>query len=116
RESLLQVHLAGTAAVDLPALKDRLESLLVEVRRAVEDWQPMLDRLQAVIDDYRTGAQPVSGEDETETIAFLEWLADGNFTFLGVREYDFVGGARSGELRRADIPGLGILRDPDMRV
>src|SRR5690606_20364639 len=48
--------------------------------------------------------------------AFLEWLADGAFTFLGVRDYDYAGAGPRGRLTRADTPSLGILRDPEVRV
>ena len=52
----------------------------------------------------------------TEAIAFLEWLRDDNFTFLGMREFKYTGGEKSGTLERADKPGLGILSDPDVLV
>ncbi len=52
----------------------------------------------------------------TEAIAFLEWLRDDNFTFLGMREFNYSGGEKSGTLERADKPGLGILADPDVLV
>jgi glutamate dehydrogenase len=52
----------------------------------------------------------------TEAIAFLEWLRDDNFTFLGMREFKYSGGEKSGTLERADKPGLGILSDPDVLV
>ncbi|MEO1747615.1 MAG: NAD-glutamate dehydrogenase domain-containing protein, partial [Pseudomonadota bacterium] len=51
-----------------------------------------------------------------EAIKFLNWLHDNNFTFLGMRDYDFVGGQQRGKLQRADAPALGILSDPDIRI
>src|SRR5262249_30248541 len=64
RESLVQVHIRRIALdADRQALTGRLASLLAEVRRAVGDWRPMLDRLGAAIDEYRTTPPPVA-EDE----------------------------------------------------
>ena len=42
-----------------------------------------------------------------ESIAFLEWLDKGSFTFLGYREFDFGGGT----IRQVPDSALGILRN-----
>ena len=47
----------------------------------------------------------------SETEAFLEWLADDHFTFLGYREYDLVEDGGDAVLEPVDGSGLGILRD-----
>ncbi len=117
RESLVTVHverLVGEAA--RAELARRLEEMLTEVRHAVDGWRPMRARLEQAIAAYQSAPLPLPEEEVAEAIAFLAWLLDNNFTLLGMREYDFVGGARHGELKRADQPGLGILMDPDVRV
>jgi glutamate dehydrogenase len=117
RESLIHIHVARlSGAARREALAERLASLFVEVRRAVTDWPAMLARLRALIADFRDKPPPIAEEERAEAIAFLEWLAEGDFTFLGVRDYDFAGGARRGMLRRSEVPGLGILADPSVRV
>ena len=117
RESLIQVHLARIEGEERrDDLGARLQSLFVEVRRAVTDWPAMLDRIQGVIADYRTTPAPIPDSERSEAVAFLEWLAEGHFTLLGVRDYDFAGRAGGADLRRADGAGLGILRDPAVRV
>jgi glutamate dehydrogenase len=75
----------------LGELERHLERVIGEVRCAVEDWQAM--REQAV--DAAAGVR----DEDAEAAAFLEWLADGNFTFLGYRA--------------GDASGLGILRDTE---
>src|SRR5829696_8333397 len=73
----------------LREIEQHLDRVIGEVRCAVEDWQAMRDQaLEAAAE---------LGEDDAEAAAFLEWLADDNFTFLGYRDTD---GA-----------GLGILRE-----
>ena len=117
RESLIQVHVARLPLdAEKAALAARLDSLLGEIRNAISDWRPMLDRLHQAIDGYRA-EPPKIGEDEiAEAVAFLDWLDDNNFTFLGVREYDFVGSPARGRLTRIADSGLGILRDPEVSV
>src|ERR1019366_7390484 len=44
--------------------------------------------------------------ERDEARAFLEWLRDDHFTFLGYREYDVAGA----EIRAVPDTGLGILR------
>jgi glutamate dehydrogenase len=47
----------------------------------------MLDRVNGLISEL-TSAPPESRvEDLGESIAFLQWLIDDNFAFLGVRDY-----------------------------
>ena len=117
RESVIQVHVARLdAAGRRDDLVARLQSLFVEVRRAVTDWPAMLERLKDVLADYRATPAGIPESDRIEAVAFLEWLAAGDYTLLGVREYDYVDDGGEGELRRADAPGLGILRDPDVHV
>jgi len=117
RESLIQIHVDRIeGAEQRTELAGRLQSLFVEVRSAVTDWPAMLARVRGLIAEYRADPLPIPQEDRDEAIAFLEWLAEGDFTLLGVREYDYAGGARRGRLTRAATPGLGILCDPDVRV
>ncbi|TIU60657.1 MAG: NAD-glutamate dehydrogenase, partial [Mesorhizobium sp.] len=66
--------------------------------------------------EFRYAPVPLDKAHVTEAIAFLEWLRDDNFTFLGMREFKYTGGEKSGTLERADKPGLGILSDPDVLV
>ena len=51
-----------------------------------------------------------------EAAAFLKWAYDDHFTFLGYREYHFQGGGASARTKIDDKSGLGVLRDPAVRV
>ncbi len=116
RISIIQLcvpRLSEQAAEDLKA---DLLMILGQVRDAVSGWRPMLARIELAIADYRYSPPPLDEEAVAEAIAFMEWLRDDNFTFLGMREYKYSGGAKSGKLERANKEGLGILRDPDVRV
>ncbi|MEE9586668.1 MAG: NAD-glutamate dehydrogenase domain-containing protein, partial [Hyphomicrobiaceae bacterium] len=114
QESYIQVLLDPIGGDEARDLEAALAVILEEVGQVVGDWRVMLDRLNTMIQDYEQRPPPVSEVELAESIAFLRWLADGNFTLLGVREFTLEGGAETGDL----VPqgGLGILRNPDVRV
>jgi glutamate dehydrogenase len=51
-----------------------------------------------------------------EAIAFLKWMDDDHFTFLGYREYRFEGRGARAVSKIDPKSGLGLLRDPEIRV
>lgn len=114
--SVIHVHVPRLSDEAAAALDARLDAILAQVRASVADWKPMLARLDQEITDLRYAPVPLARNDVAEAIAFLEWLRDDNFTFLGMREFLYSGGKTSGTLRRADKPGLGILADPNVLV
>jgi glutamate dehydrogenase len=117
RESLITIHVDRIpAADDRTQLARRLDATLWDDRHAVTDWQAMRARARAVAAEWKASRLPIDPETLAEAEAFVEWLVDDNFTFLGVREYEYRGDSADGMLERADAPGLGILRDPEVRV
>ncbi|MBD0413984.1 NAD-glutamate dehydrogenase [Tianweitania sp. Rool2] len=116
RLSVIHVHIVQRSEAEAEALKARLDKVLVQVRAAVEDWKPMLARLDRAISEFRYAPVPLDKTAVSEAIAFLEWLRDDNFTFLGMREFVYTGGEKSGTLERSDKPGLGVLSDPTVPV
>ncbi|HRC85688.1 MAG TPA: NAD-glutamate dehydrogenase, partial [Thermoanaerobaculia bacterium] len=113
-ESLMhfEIDRIGTAA-ERESLRQELLHVLATVRAAVDDWIPMTNRLQSILDELRDRPLPpgVAQEELDETVAFLEWLVDDHITFLGFRDYELVPGERGEVLRAVDGSGLGILRD-----
>jgi glutamate dehydrogenase len=83
-----------------------LRHVLDDVRVAVEDQQRMGSVARRLADDLGGGP----GSDEAEYGDLLRWLADGNFLFLGYREYDLVQVEAGVGLRAVPGTGLGILR------
>ncbi len=97
-------------------LLHRLGEILSDVRMAVTDWMPMVARLREAIETYEKTPPPVAVDELAESIQFLRWLADGHFTFLGLREYDFLLSAEGQRLEPKPETGLGLLRNPDLHV
>ena len=116
RLSVVHVHIPRLNAEQAATLTERLKLTLAQTRAATRDWKPMLARLDQAISEFRYAPIPLDKKSVAEAIAFLEWLRDDNFTFLGMREFKYTGGEKSGELERADKPGLGILTDPNVLI
>jgi len=115
RASLLHVHFQPNLDPNaLENIKTEIYAVLTQVRRAVEGWRQMLEKLGDVVRQYRNNPPQVEEAVLSESMHFLGWLADHNFTFLGMREYSF--SEVDGEPNLAPIPesGLGILSDPDL--
>src|SRR5947207_1620249 len=87
-------------------LAAELRHVLDDVRVAVEDQA----RMGATARDLAAGLGGEPGSDQAEHADLLRWLADGNFLFLGYREYDIVRTADGAGLRAVPGTGLGILR------
>ena len=84
---------------------------LEDVESAVSDYKPMHDRVKALIDAFADESGPVPAGDVREARAFLEWLADNHFTFLGYREYKVARADGDRVLKLDSKSGLGILRE-----
>ncbi|MGH8800390.1 MAG: NAD-glutamate dehydrogenase domain-containing protein, partial [Casimicrobiaceae bacterium] len=98
-------------AGELDALAADLARVLDDVRAAVEDWRKMRDRVGAVLQENQRRAPPLPPDELAEGRAFLSWLADDHFTFLGYRCHDLV--VVDGDDTLKIVPGssLGILRE-----
>ncbi|MEZ5926203.1 MAG: NAD-glutamate dehydrogenase [Hyphomicrobiaceae bacterium] len=116
QESFIQIYLEPIDDAIAADLTEELGGILEQVRSAVADWQPMLQRVRGLIQTYHRSAMPVSDAERAESIAFLEWLEAGHFTFLGMREFSLAGDVESGTLDVLPEQGLGVLRNPEVRV
>jgi len=94
----------------LEALRARIETVLGDVRVAVEDWPKMEARARGIANDLRAGTRGVSRTESRDAAEFLDWLADKHFTFLGYREYRLVRGRTVDTLVPVTRSALGLLR------
>ena len=114
-ESVIQFQVdRRTSAVDHEEIEGRLVAAMEDVRSAVADWKAM----ESSAVDAETRLQEWAGGLEEEWLdesrAFLRWLLDDNFVFLGVRDYRVARGKKQYELQLVEGSGLGILREtPD---
>ncbi|WP_165856648.1 NAD-glutamate dehydrogenase [Marinobacter sp. JSM 1782161] len=96
---------------DLRVLEQELQSVLEEVRIAVDDFPKMKDKSAQILKELDNCKAKVSAENVKEAHRFLEWLGDDHFTFLGYDEYDFVK-EKDGSILVTQVPDseMGILR------
>jgi len=104
--SLLHVH--SDAVADVDGLVRELHRTMDAAALAVRDWQAMLEKLRRAAVDL----EKIKSPQRDESMAFLEWLTEHNFTFLGMRQYS----VSADQLVPVDGSGLGILRDKDFKV
>src|SRR5499433_2976863 len=115
RESVIYIHIERIEQEARRAeLVEAIERVLADVRVSVQDWRAMTARVTDMIAELKANPPPLPAAEIAEAVAFLEWLADNNFTFLGIRDYTFTAGEDA--LEPVFETGLGILRSRDMRV
>jgi len=112
RESLIHIEVDRQPdQKDLLAMEAELLRVFGDVRLAVTDWRPICARMQQIIDDLRESPPPLDPEEVGEDIAFLQWMLEEQFVFLGYREYLLATENDVAGLRTVEDSGLGILRD-----
>src|ERR671910_2855657 len=113
-ESVIHVEVdRQTEPEVLDDLKESIEKTLADVRASVEDWQEMRGRVDDIVTGLEENPPDFEPEDLEEARAFLEWVEDKNFTFLGYREYDLTTLDGEEALCAVADSGLGILRQTE---
>jgi len=107
----LEVDRQPDDGVALELLSDQITKVLNYNAAVTEDWRVCVTKLQASVATLKEHPPKDKNQDIDETIAFLNWLADENFLFLGCREYELVKGKESDGFKIIEGSGHGILRD-----
>src|SRR3984893_2603014 len=112
-ESVIHVEVdRQTDPKKLEELEMGLLRILGDVRKAVEDYSKMKEKLDWVAaeigESYPKTLDPATLDEDRR---FLTWLGEGHFTFLGYRAYDLVKEGDGDVLRIEPGSGLGILRE-----
>src|SRR5215813_2573955 len=116
-ESQMQIRINEQTAPDtLAEIKYLLEKVLADVRAATSDWKQMRARCAEIIASLDKAPSALPAGEVTEARAFLQWLNDDHFTYLGYREYDFLGDGDTATISIPPKSGLGVLRDDQFSV
>jgi glutamate dehydrogenase len=111
-ESYMHVEIdQETEPSELESIRVGIERVLAQVRLAVDDWRTMRARLKEDVDEIDHATLPMPAEEVDEARAFLRWLDEGNFIFLGYRRYGFETRDDKDYLPADPKSGLGILRE-----
>lgn len=106
---LLQIDRQTDPAV-LQELYLQIERTMEDNRAVVNDWPSMRNMVNQAIADLDKVSAFLDAEELSETKAFLRWMEDDHFTFLGVRDY--VLSEKNGDSVLSPVvdSGLGVLR------
>ena len=98
----------------MTSLKNEIFTILTDAQLVVADWKPMVDKLKLVTDqvERQQGKIEIERDHYEETIKFLRWLGDHNFTFMGYKEYDLINENGEMELKPTAEKGLGLFSNP----
>src|SRR6266550_6171028 len=111
-ESYMHIEIdQETEPKELDLLCKSIERVLADVRVSVADWRTMRQRLRENIQELENKKLPMPAEEVEEAKAFLRWLDDGNYIFLGFRRYGFETKKGKDYLPAEAKTGLGILRE-----
>ncbi|MGE0715849.1 MAG: NAD-glutamate dehydrogenase [Alphaproteobacteria bacterium] len=117
-ESMMHIEIAASAdAEGREGLRAGIAEVLADVRRAVADWKAMRARMEEARAGLVEEGAALPADERAEADAFLAWLADDHFTYLGCRDYAF--GTGDGDEPAAAIvagSGLGILSADEAAV
>ncbi len=112
RESWMHIEVDRQAdAASRQKLAEGIERVLGDVRAVTSDWPAMLAQLNAVIAEVEQQLPTGATEEQRESLAFLQWLADGHMLLLGYRLHDLVQHEGEDALKLVPGSGLGVLRE-----
>lgn len=100
RVSHIQIHLTKLAPVEAEHLSNRIRDVLEQVHQTVHDWPAMTALLDQAMQELEAYNASRKKSDRDEALAFLRWLRDNNFTFLGMREYTYSGKGEKAAVER----------------
>ncbi|WP_404369358.1 NAD-glutamate dehydrogenase [Marinobacter sp.] len=112
---VLEIDRHGDDA-DRRELEEMLQQVLHEVRIAVGDFPVMKSKTKEIVEELESTTAKIEGEQLEEARAFVKWLAEDHFTFLGYDEYDFVKGKQGVIVERVPGSELGILKVTNERA
>ena len=114
RESFVHCEISRIVdATTRESLRSEACRRLHDVIRVTDDFHPMINAVNGAVVELAecVGSQPEVREELEEVQAFLRWLRDGAFVFLGYREYDIVELDGGPAIVVQPGSGLGVLRN-----
>lgn len=108
-ESILHIEFDRQQPSDLPAIEKKLTRVLQEASWAVQDFGKVTEHVESILKGFEKSSI-TSNPHKDEDIAFLKWLLDGNYIFLGYRHYFLEKSGKKIKMGLTRKSGLGIMR------
>ncbi|UXJ51089.1 NAD-glutamate dehydrogenase [Pseudomonas citronellolis] len=110
-ESLMYLEIDRASHVgELRTLEKTLLEVLGEVRLAVADFPAMRGKAEELLAWLGKSKAKARAEETAEVRAFLEWLLDNHFTFLGYEEFTVVDEGDGGRVNYDEKSFLGVTK------
>ena len=110
-ESFIHLQVDRVSDNDLLlALQDELNRIISDIRLVVSDEPRMREVLTTICQDL-SEIDGVRSEEASEAVAFLRWMTENHFLFMGYCDYDLVKLEGRDRLKIVKESGLGILKD-----
>ncbi|WGW01805.1 NAD-glutamate dehydrogenase [Vibrio sp. YMD68] len=97
----------------MTSLKNELLTIVTDAGHVVRDWLLMVEKLEEVTNQVISQKESIALKDDRyeDTVKFLRWLGDHNFTFMGYKEYDLVNVDGDKVLTPTKDIGLGLFSE-----
>jgi len=116
-ESFMHIQIDEQAGrKELAKIEASIRSVLDDVRVAVNEWRPIRAKVAESIEALENAPKVTDGDEAKEVRAFLEWLDNDHFTFLGYREYEVIDDNGDSHMGVVENSGLGLMGDPDVHL
>lgn len=119
RRSIIQLHLPDLDEDEATAIDLGVRRTMDDIVAAVRDYQAMRTRMQLEIAILSEQGH-LKPERRDEAVAFLDWLSNEHFVFLGARTYTFKmepnGTLAREEPEIVEGTSLGLLKDESLNV
>ncbi|MGB1580714.1 MAG: NAD-glutamate dehydrogenase domain-containing protein, partial [Nevskiales bacterium] len=110
-ESMVHMQSGPLPAKQRQQLQDNLQALMRDLSTVVADWPEMQTVTRQVIEELARAPAGCDMQQVGEAQAYMQWLSDHRFTFLGYCRRSLVAG-KSGSSYVTDAgTGMGLLRD-----
>ncbi|MEO0412234.1 MAG: NAD-glutamate dehydrogenase [Pseudomonadota bacterium] len=116
RESVIYLDVDRRGPRTRSKITENLKDVLQDNRWSVVDWKAMLKQLSRCGADLKYGEHGLDDAVVSESLAFIDWLAEENFTLLGYRYYPVDKFQYTLAAPGKEHKALGILRDDQAKV
>lgn len=100
----------------LTLIQQKIQEALTQLVACVEDWPKMVHAIQEEIGTLEKAPSHLDSTEAMEGKAFLQWLLDDNFVFLGCRDYTLADQNKEVQLSVVPNSGMGLLRDKGEKI
>ena len=111
KEVIIHAEIDRLDRAEFPDFVADLDSTLADVRAAVADFDAMRERITEMIRTLEQAPPPRPEEEIAEAAAFLSWLLEDNFCFLGARSFEIAEAPEGKTLRQVEGSELGTMRN-----